>query len=1388
LSSDGYLMDPEDESFLKLNAHLVDLYNLDYFQCLILLGEPGMGKSYAMEDLELFLKSNLHGIEDKVIRFDLRRYSSEDRLDKTIFQHEDINSWKIGNGRLYLLLDSLDESCLKINTVTCFLEDEIKKLPPDRLFLRIACRTGDWPSGFENNLRKLWGKDKFAVHELAPLRENDIDHATKEYGLDSNAFKNEVETIGAVPLAIKPVTLELLINIVLEKGHLPSSQTELYEEGLLLMCQDDEKRQEVKSTGQFSPAQRLQVASRAAAVMIFGNKNAINMGLEREDKDEAQITIQDLVGGQEQVSGDRFIVTERAVEEAIKWTGLFTSSGDNKLGWSHQTYAEFLAARYLVKCKVKVGQIMHMILISTDRGPTLIPQLRQTIAWLAGMEEEILELVLNKNPVLLIDSDLTNINNLTKERITKAILCLYEQEETEYTWIDIRKYQKLSYPGIAELLRNYILDKRKMIEARRVALKMAEASRPEEFMDELAIIALDKEENVIIRKYAATAIARIGDHKTSAKLKPLIVDSHPEDKDDEIKGIVFEALWPAVLTAQELFKSITLPSDPNFIGSYGLFLEYALAKHLKAEDMHTALDWVLSMKNYRGQSSDFQGLSDNIVIKAFEFIGQEGTLERLAAIALKRSREYVPLFGESPRERKASPPELTTEQKRTLARNMVLMMEGTDRDASHIIGLRPALIDDKDTEWIIQTMLSETSPKAHETWVRILLRLINPDNVDQASAILMAGQKDSLLGRLLSPWVNPIEIDSELARQAKQDWKMFMENRRDLPLLNPPPAKRVLEALDRFESGNNLAWLDIVSALALEQNARFDRVSIQSDIDQLPGWLVAEDKAKQRIHDAASIYISNSDIALSLHKLSSIDQHLLRKVGYLAFRLLFHNRPEIYESLALEVWTNWGPIILDSINPPNGERGIDDKIIITLYQKAPATVIETLLYSIDHDNKVEGSIYYILYRVNSCLDDRIKAVLLDKTRNDPSLGIKCKKAILEFLIERGMEEARDYLMSQINIPPPRCGLERQWALELGKLLFRFPTKETWPRFQELISLDPSIGKEIVETVLGLSYINEPPISMLEENQLGNLLIWLESLYPHSDGPPIRGIHAISLIEEITMLKSRLISILISKGTPDSIKAIRNLIEIFPDIETFQINLRISLEIALRKSWEPLAPHVIIEIARDAAKRTVQDEDQLLDVIIESLKRLERDLSEKGANREIWDKIGNDKYKPICEMEFSDYIQRHFDRDIGGRGIIVNREVQVRRGSFTDIHVQAVKPDSRAPDSCEILTIVIEVKGCWNNQLFTAMRSQLVDRYLRENGLFHGLYLTGWFRCDAWDDGDPSKEIHKSKDRQATEAELDQQARELSREGIFVRSLLLDTMLKERLGSGTKITL
>ncbi|MGE0471563.1 MAG: NACHT domain-containing NTPase, partial [Nitrospira sp.] len=407
LSDGGYLPDPHSTTARFANPQIVPLSKIHEPKALVLLGDPGMGKSTVLTEEELLLRSAPHDPTDRHLFINLRSYQTETRLIADIFDSLIIKGWLTGTHILHLLIDSLDEGLLSINVLASLLADQLKKLPSDRIKLRIACRTVEWPSLLEKELRMWLGPEAVKYYVLAPLRKADVEESARASGLDVDAFLSQVESSGAVPFAIKPVTLKFLLMLSLKQGGLPSSQTELYFTGCReLVSEKSESRLAAKETGQLSSNQRLAVAARIAACMVFGNRNAIYAGMDLPEMSDEDMLLHDLSGGYETDNGARFAITEKEIREVLS-TALFSTRGANRIGWGHQTYAEFLAAWYLKKHDVSVSQIKSLIVHPDSSSKKITPQLGETAAWLAGMVPEIFKTIIQAEPDLLLRSECT---------------------------------------------------------------------------------------------------------------------------------------------------------------------------------------------------------------------------------------------------------------------------------------------------------------------------------------------------------------------------------------------------------------------------------------------------------------------------------------------------------------------------------------------------------------------------------------------------------------------------------------------------------------------------------------------------------------------------------------------------------------------------------------------------------------------------------------------------------------------------------------------------------------------------------------------------------------------------------------------------------------------
>jgi hypothetical protein len=170
------------------------------------------------------------------IYVDLRAFSSESLLYERVFESEKFIAWKYGSSHLFLHLDSLDEALLRIDSIANLLAAELPGTPTERMSVRIACRTAVWPADtLGTALTTIWGEASGAF-ELAPLRRRDVLAALEAHGIAVEDFMRALFAAQAVPFAVKPLTLKMLLSIYQQRGDLPNSCIDLYKQGCLALC------------------------------------------------------------------------------------------------------------------------------------------------------------------------------------------------------------------------------------------------------------------------------------------------------------------------------------------------------------------------------------------------------------------------------------------------------------------------------------------------------------------------------------------------------------------------------------------------------------------------------------------------------------------------------------------------------------------------------------------------------------------------------------------------------------------------------------------------------------------------------------------------------------------------------------------------------------------------------------------------------------------------------------------------------------------------------------------------------------------------------------------------------------------------------------------------
>jgi hypothetical protein len=1391
LSDGGYLVNPEAR---WAESQLRTLSDLGQFRALALLGEPGMGKSVALEAEAERQRLDAQGRGVAVIHEDLRRFSSDHLLYKKVFESPEFLAWKEGNWQLLLQLDSLDEALLRIDTVAALIAEELPGLPVERLSIRIACRTLVWPA---NTLmpvfQRLWGADAVGAYEIAPLCQPDVRAAASEWPVDPEAFLEQVRLTNAVPFAIKPLTLNLLLRLFETDGRLPDSIAELYRQGCLSLCEEQSsKRRDAQRLGDLKSTERYQLAGRVAAVSMLANRYAVWTGVEGQVVPTEDVTLSTLAVGSEPIRAGRVEATRDNLWEVLD-TGLFSSRGDDRMGWAHQSYAEFLAADHLVTRKVPPHNILGVL-----RHPSggLVPQLAMVAAWAASLDKDVRQALIEREPVVLLHGDLAGWDADNLGALTEALLLGLDRGRAHDSIVGIGdRYRKLAHPALAKRLRPYITGRERNIVARRAAHRIAEACATRELRDDLLAVALDQSDDPHIRACAVGALKACGDESIWSALRPLALEGAGPDPNYDIKGQALEILWPEHIDAAELFANIGQPRD-SYFGSYSVFLTRRLPETLQREDLPAALAWATEFARGTGHMGDFQRkqLADAILRTAWTHI-RDPKINPLVfghvAAAIGSQHELFVGIERETNEAFRREVALDTEGRRALLR---AALTAGGEPTFGVALMRSGLLLPEDFGWLLTLSPAAEQPPndIDPIFLLVFVRAAYDTSDAHFAALYDAAERWTLLRSEYSGLLDGILLDSPLASQLKEWHRLSPERQhRARPLLDPPPSQRVRECLERFEAGDADGWWQMNRELTLEPVSTHYGTSLEYKLTSLPGWEEADEETRSRILSSAVPYLEHSesliDRWIETSKLSYRDT-----AAYRALVLLKEQRPGDYKSLDPALWRKWAPTVVAILQEPGTEEStLHDEIAADAIAEAPAEFAATVLALVRSEKQREQRkdpeqpqpeltpSFWFLRRMKPQINNRYLAMGLTAELLDEETTPQQLMGVLEFLLQAKVEAARDQALSLFD-PWPCAPERREHALAAAAILLEHDGVATWDRIWPAIVADGGFGRELFLRVAHRHRIDEALYRGLSEQQLADLYIWLAQNFPHADDPVHEdGAYAMAPRDSVVHLRDSVIGVLVKRGTHEAVTAVRTIVAELPHLPWLPYHLIEADQLMRQQTWSPLTPTEVLSLTDRQDGRLVQSPGQLAEILVDTLRKYETWLhGQQTPVRQLWDRQQSGRLlRPVEEDAISDHVKDFLQRELSDRGVVLNREVEIGRvtgapiGTRTDIRVDAVSRNSEAGLHDKI-TAVIETKGCWNPQLMTAMETQLRNNYLTRLGVPVGIYLVGWFDKPKWDPADGRKAKSPSWSAAGAQRRLDAVAAGLPA-GFDIRVVVLD---------------
>jgi hypothetical protein len=220
------------------------------------------------------------------------------------------------------------------------------------------------------------------------------------------------------------------------------------------------------------------------------------------------------------------------------------------------------------------------------------------------------------------------------------------------------------------------------------------------------------------------------------------------------------------------------------------------------------------------------------------------------------------------------------------------------------------------------------------------------------------------------------------------------------------------------------------------------------------------------------------------------------------------------------------------------------------------------------------------------------------------------------------------------------------------------------------------------------------------------------------------------------------------------------------------------ELLRRKAWNPIGTEELLEIARRRNAYWIDNEDDLVIVVLESLDELQRSIrnSPSGDVLDFWDykRHGGrlSEHRPRSEIDVARKLYSWLREQLGSKHhAIIHREVTVQWDQRrTDIEVVVVP---NAQQHWPELAVVVEVKLAWNASVRVDASRQLRDQYIKRTGRRRGIYIVAWFECDVWR---PKRRPLRARTISSAKSEVAAICRQATNPPIIIAPYVLDCSL------------
>lgn len=1120
--------------------------------CLVLLGAPGMGKSFEAREETRALRAL--GVQAELV--EARRLKpAGPTLSQTLAGQAAV-AWAQGEASWTLLIDGVDEyeggASGFAAQLTTFLDRLIARGDLNRFRVRLFCRTVEWQTTVEDVLARTWPDRERETRQLAPFtREDVLATAEVDFGTqaDSRSFIDAVAASRFDALASRPVSYRMLANLYGRHRSFPKVQAELFLQGLRSLLTDQRA-----ATGDTQGADGGALSRPAALdldrLVMLAGRIALALALSGRamvsttaDPSEG-VALADLATGMEPSPPYRFRVREADLLDVVR-SPLFVATGPGLYSFAHKSFQEYLAARYLVDHELTPERLLSFLIIADPdgQGRGVAPQYREIAAWAANLSRGVFDQLVVSEPDILLQSDIASTEDVARERLTGALLDRLASGQWETGFWRLRaSLSGLNHAGLADQLRDAIFNPSVGLAARLGAIDILEETVLPGFVPDLVALAADGQAHLALRRSAASAAADLAGDDERALLAPLLA-ADPENLDDELRGSVLTATWPDTINVRSLLTVLTPPKEPSYIGRYATFLYTFDPGVLSADDALAVLAWLEDAVLRRAEDEDpsDRGVRRKLLWAAAEQIGDARVRDAFAQLIIASFKSHQTRLFDMDGRGEPTPIIGSTQDRVALLQKVLEIAEDPVIASRYLLHFAKPIVVESD--WpVLAERLGGVAAGLKPALAGLVVFLPDQDrfqdlgdlwDIAEADPVVMKAWLERYSVDLDSPSVKWMR-DAEVRRSTSEEREGSQVELRD----RADAAVRAL--LSRIDDDPEV-WWQINLQLFVSRGGRYQpELEFQSDLTAAPGWSRQSPEVQAKLISAAETYLSRARLH-TLRWLGTNTQHRPAAAAYRAARLLFEHRRPAFDSLDDTVWRRWAPAILSFFdNAPDAVVSAQTPIMARAYAAAPDIVLRSLVRLAGGPNS-QGIEDRVLQVLDTAFDVRLGEFLM-RLKDRPLKGDRSQGRIVAFLVKRhfapAVADALDGLDRRLNGTAP-APMDDRDAGSVAQLLAT-GDNDVWKRVTGLTPQDPEAAKAIWGTTASaFAFGRVPNLDQINATLIADACLALDTLYP--DRPEeTEGARFLTAVDKVDRLRSALVSDLVRRGTGEAVVALERL--------------------------------------------------------------------------------------------------------------------------------------------------------------------------------------------------------------------------------------------------------